>query len=264
MDKRKIVLWTGNLLASANFGVIMTIIIGGLGLIPLFFPDAVKTYLGIQSTNQIKTYIESIIAIVVILFFVSQIVGHLLIRWGKTIHPKIRIIPLNEPDMETIYSVGGSPISIHFASLNIVNDEDSELSEAYAVLLNTSPVIGMGGLGTGHGERKLEWKNTDNCSVNVGAWGRKEILHVYLLSIGRNRSNKMGALQSCFCLCGDDHSLRGPEGTYEFNMELNGKLNGDSIKPIPFHGSFDVSVNSQSDDTIVFRITAIREIKYKN
>ena len=98
----------------------------------------------------------------------------------------------------------------------------------------------------GQGGKKIKWKNTAECFCNIGAWNGEEILPIYLVSTS---IDLWDITQSSFFICDDNRIMLNPVGTYEFEMELNGKLNGQSIKPIPFRGTFEVIVR-KSDYSI--------------
>jgi len=246
MDKKKIIILLGKTLAQTQVG---NLVITGVSILALIFgiiPNGdIQKYFNLDSPEKIFRYILIVVVVTISLVLGTRYFGEWLISLGKSIRPKIKIVPLDPPDQESIW-VDRKWITSSFASLNIINNEDTELTECYAILKNGQP----GSLPKevhdwlGRGTKKSSWKSTKGSFITIGSWNGEEILHIYMVSYNVH-DHKL--LSSKFCICDDDMVRQSPSVGYTFSIELNGKLNGESIKPIPFHGYFDLSIQITED-----------------
>lgn len=245
MDLRKFLIGSGRWLRSTNFGGIMSFVVAWLALIlPLIAPDAVGKYFGIESSTEIVSRVLLAIVGTLVVFVAIQLLGFVLIYTGKNTRPsRIKMVPLNPPDQVQ----NGTTIR-NFAGLNVRNEDDAELTDCYVLLksghLTTMPKLNIAARWAGQGSQKVRWKSTPECVMKLDPKIGEEILHIYELAIDLTRND---VSISNFCICGNDQIQLNPVGEYEFQIELCGKLDGEFFRPIPYHGSFAVSVKKEAD-----------------
>lgn len=237
MGLRKFLLLLGKWFTSASFGGIMSIFVAWLALIfPLISTDELEKFFRIGGATDIALRIGLGIGGTLILLAITQGVGHTLLFWGKRTRPRIDILPLPKPEQE----INGLIVQ-NFATLKVINNEDAELTECFAILKNGHHSSIPDNVWSEQG--KMGWKGADTCEVKVTAFGGEALLRIYELFLDLQKND---VSLSCFNIC-DGNKRLNPVGKYEFYFELNGKLDGEPIAPIPFRGSFDVSVIKDKD-----------------
>lgn len=260
--KRKILFWLANLFGNTKFEGIFIMLLSILGIIfPLLNGNSIERFFDFKTARDIVIYVLVVIIILIAVFVLLQLLSYLLAEWGKTFPPNIQVIPVDYPNAEHDFE---NSKFVFFNSLKIVNNEDAKLTNCYAILKNGNPItkfIGVFELSWLEDKsREMKWKNNNNCKIEIGAWNGEATLLLYQLKVNEGK-----VFSSGFRLCDSDPIRKFPNGSYEFEFELHGELNGVEFKPISYYGLFDIittnNIDGEGNPSIKIKPMRIRDLR---
>ncbi len=175
------------------------------------------------------------------------------------------MISVDSPDNDVDFE---KSVAKFFVSIKVINNEDSKINNCYIILKRGNPITRFNGAfeltWLENLSRMIKWKNNDGCQATIGAWNGEATLRLYELRIDMSEAK---VLFSGFGLCEDNSIRKFPDGTYEFEIEVHGELNGEEFKPIPYIGFFDVMTNKKFDKdgvpSIEIKPLEVRELQRK-
>lgn len=266
MEKRKFLLWAGKQIGDTKFGGILMGLLAILGIIfPFINKPALEMFFNFQNSRDVAYYVLFVLFLIFILFLLLQLLSYKLIEWGKNTPPNIKLIPVDSPDNDIDFE---KSVSSFFSSIKVINNEDSKITDCYVVLKKGNPISRFNGAfeltWLENLSRTIKWKNDENCKIDIGAWNGEATLRLYELRVYMNEAK---ILFSGFGLCGNNSVRKFPDGTYEFEIELHGEINGEEFKPISYVGFFDVITNKKIDKdgipSIEIKPLEVRELRRK-
>lgn len=206
-------------------------------------------------------WIVVIIGISLILVIVSHAIGTGLTILSENIPAAVIAKPNLSPETRRVFINNVNTIvQDYFWQLGVTNNENSELTNCYAVVrtakissskADTNEFIGVSG-------KRLKWdngQNMNNCEISIPLRGGKAKLNVYHLIIESNGGNN-NIKQSDFSVCNNDTKRLLPVGLYDLEIDFYGRIKGKDVKINPFIGNIKIEV-SQEGDSIKFPINIV-------
>ncbi len=162
--------------------------------------------------------------------------------------------------MEDVYNNDlQKKLSYNYACLKVINHEYEQISECYAVLravYTFMPEFGLVNLTswifTNISNKRLRWRNSENCEIKIGPRTGQEILRVYRLAVELGDNSRK--VLSDFNICDENYkgSNSGNDNgitDYFFEIEVYGNLKDRDIKPKKFFGLIKVEFTKTDNST---------------
>lgn len=221
---RKFLIGTGKFIKRIEFNAFMILVIGILGLIfPNIPQQNLNDFFQFNSAWELIKCVAIVVALIfgIILFF--QIIGNLLISWGKNISSNIEIVEYIQKNSNPLY-----------VSLEIVNFENSDLTECYGTLVEIEQFYSI--------ETKINIHDEVNPNRRLLSWGAGS--DTEYVKIPRNHGRKVLNIATMTENGGfifwfhDWRSERKSVGKYHVVIEINGKIDDIPIRAIRYDGCF--------------------------
>jgi len=222
----------------------------------LIFPQVkAVNELDLSNTKLVSFYIITII--ITAIFF--KTVGVFFMWLSYQVPPNIDIIDTHIHDEDLQHT-----IDYWYGSLTVVNREYERLTECHAMLRTVYVYTTESGFSdltkdffANIKHKKLRWRNSNDCEINIDPYTGQEILRVY--RVGVDLENKT-CLASDFNIC--DANYRGfisggnDQGIteYFFEIEVYGKLGNRNIKPRKYFGLVKAEFVKLQDGNIAYGV----------
>lgn len=221
---RQILIGTGKFIKGIGFNVLMTLIIGILGVIlPNIPQENLTAFFNFDSASELFIYIGIVIGIILSAVIILQLVGFLLVSWGRNIGSNIEVVEYIQRDSNSPY-----------VSLEIVNHEKFDLVECYGTLMEVENYYTL--------KTKINILDEVNPNRKLLSWGGGSPTES--ITIPRNHGRKILNIATLTSNGGFVFLFHGWQsgqksvGKYRVVVEINGKIDEVPIKPIKYIGCF--------------------------
>jgi len=193
--------------------------------------------------------IELLIVLIIGVPVLCRAIGEFFTWWSEKTPLAIEI---NDGQLldRLVRNEGETMVVGHIASLQVINRENSDLINCYAVLKKSvypNNEFDMSTLSTGIGARYIQWKGEKDCKyTTIGAHGGEAILQVFKVSYKHYADDTKTPDFSYFLICGGNHKV-----TYltfpvrkliEIEIVIHAEINGKSAISRPFYGYVEVNI----------------------
>ncbi len=199
----------------------------------------------VVTQNLIYNFLLCIVVTVVVLQFVRAV--------SFQISGKIPLsIKINDKQaLETIIVKEGDTVVYgNIASLQIINHENFDLVNCYAVLRlakyhsNSFDLLKMM---SGAGEKRIQWKGEEDCQyTKIGAHGGEAILQIYKVAHKEHNDGSKTPDFSHFLLCGNKKKVTTMTLPYkqliEIEIVVHAEVDGKALISRPFYGYVSVFI----------------------
>ena len=181
--------------------------------------------------------------------------GELLIRKGENTPHEVEVLPI--PDSERKFErIDGETIVRSFSYLKIINNENTRITNCYAVIRKATPITSdkdLTGLILGNEPKRLSWSdNQGNSNFEISIGARTGVAHLYVYEIAVNLF-KDSPVVSDFCTKGKQVArfvLGSPNRVvYKIEFEFFGNVGSEELKIEPFVGCVDVAFYQSKGET---------------
>ncbi|MBE7436747.1 MAG: hypothetical protein HS100_22740 [Anaerolineales bacterium] len=246
----------GDIFQSVQYNGFLAAIIAAAGLVLPFFSKAEMANIPgaqLDTALHIIEYISLVFVFIFLIVILVQFFGAFCIWLSQQVPESIDILPAHTHDIESVFDENlRKEIEFNYASLRIINREYEELTECYAVLRAIyvrDSEMGFVDLTSWFFERisnkRLRWKNNNNCEIKIGPRTGLETLRVYRLGI--DFDDHSCAVQD-FNICDKKYkSMKNGNTEFFVVIEIYGKLSNKDIKPKKFYGHIKIEFEKTND-----------------